>query len=84
MRSESTDWYYKRETYDLLAYIGDVGGIHQLLWLIGGLLIGFLVDRKFNARLVKELYKVQQYSADQSEYYKTEEGKLRGKEHQVL
>ena len=84
LRADNSDKHYKRKTYDLLAYIGDLGGIHQLIWLIGGLLVGFIIERKFNLSLVKELYKVQKYSVDQSEYYKTGAGKLDNKEHHFV
>ena len=40
--------------------------------MIVGYLVGFLIERKFNAELVGQLYKVQKYSIDQSEYYKTD------------
>ena len=35
-------------------------------------MIGNLIERKFNAKLVRDLYKVQTYSKDQSEYYDTD------------
>ena len=52
-----------------MEFLGDLGGIKEILFAIFGYMIGFLIERKFNAKLVGDLYKVQSYSKDQSEYY---------------
>ena len=64
LRSENHTKNYTRRTYDLLSYLGDLGGIYSIIWSLCGLLIGFLIERRFNAALVGELYKVQNYSVD--------------------
>lgn len=63
-RQDETTRNYVRRTYDILDYLGDLGGIFELVWLVFSLSIGFLIARQFNAKLVSDLYKVQEYSVD--------------------
>ena len=69
MRSDEITKNYIRRTYSLLEFLGDIGGIHEILFVILGSLIRFMIERNFNAKLVSDLYKVQKYAVDQSEYY---------------
>ena len=74
LRSDETTRNYTRRTYSLLEFFGDIGGIQEILFTILGFLIGFMLERKFDAKLVGDLYKVQEYSVDQSEFYPTQLG----------
>ena len=64
LRSDNITRNYTRRTYSLLEFFGDLGGIFELVWLIFGLFMGKLVERKFNSKLAEKLYKVQKYSVD--------------------
>ena len=82
LRQDDTSRTYTRKTYDILVYLGFIGGINALLYKLIGFTVGFLIKRQFNQKLVSDLYKVQQYSVDQSEYYKTDKD-VRGPEYNL-
>ena len=63
--------YHKRQTYRLIEYLGDIGGLVQLIWIGGSLLVGFIIERQFKAQMVSETYQIQKYASDQTEYYQT-------------
>ena len=59
----------------MIAWFGDLGGIQQFIWLIINGAIGFLIERRVMSKLVGDLFTVQNYTVDQSEYYATSRGK---------
>ena len=71
LRADEITKNHIRRTYSLLEFLGDLGGIKEILFALFSYMIGFLIERKFNTKLVGDLYKVQSYSKDQSEYYET-------------
>ena len=71
LRSDEITKNYIRRTTSFLEFCGDLGGIQEILFVVFSSLIGYLIERKFDAKLVGDLYKVQTYSRDQSEYYET-------------
>ena len=48
--------HYKRATYKMLDYLGDLGGLLDIVYISGLLLIGFIVEQEFAAALVKDAY----------------------------
>ena len=58
IRSENFSRNYTRRTYGLIEYLGDLGGIQEIIFAVCGYLVGFLIQRMFNAELVQDIYKV--------------------------
>ena len=52
LRAESFERMYKLEYYDLLSYLGDLGGLLDVILIIGCILSGFIASRMFQAALV--------------------------------
>ena len=50
--------YHKRQTYRLIEYLGDIGGLIQLIWIGGNLFVGFIIERQFKAAMVSETYQI--------------------------
>ena len=69
---------YTRSVQSFLGYIGDLGGIIEILMLISAFLISPLVEREIFAALASESYQIQKYTKDQSEYYPSSRGALTG------
>ena len=59
LRAEQLQNTYKREEYDLLQYFGDLGGLLEIVMLIGWYLSFALVSRLFQAALVERTYRWQ-------------------------
>ena len=55
----------------MLAYLGDVGGLIEIVFLTIGGSMAFIIDRNFTAAIIRDVYKVQKYTRDHSEYYKS-------------
>ena len=62
---------YKTEEYDLMQYFGDLGGLLEIVIVIGWYLSFALVSRLFKAALVERTYRYQQYKPDSTQYYET-------------
>lgn len=62
---------YKREEYDVLTYLSDLGGLLDVILLLGVFLSSPFVARLFHAALVKKTYRIQQYLNDMTPYYET-------------
>ena len=56
-RADQIKSYYKREEYDLMQYFGDLGGLLEIVILIGWYLSFALVSRMFKAALVERTYR---------------------------
>ena len=50
--------FYKREKYDILSYLGDLGGIFDILFILGSGATTFFSSRLFLASLISKAYKV--------------------------
>ena len=62
---------YKRIGYDLLTFLGDVGGLLDIVLVMGHMLTMFFAARLFQGALVGEAYKIQNYFTDFSQFYGT-------------
>ena len=62
---------YKREEYDMLTYLGDMGGLLDIIIFVGMCLSSSIVSRLFYAALVKQTYRIQQYMKDMTPYYES-------------
>lgn len=47
---------YSRKIYSILDLLGDVGGLSSSLIAIGGLIIGFVIERLFMGHAIKKIY----------------------------
>ena len=45
IRADNSMKYHRRQTYRLIEYLGDIGGLIQIIWLCGSLVVGFLIER---------------------------------------
>ena len=48
------------EVYDLLTYLGDLGGLFDIAFFIGKLLTMSITAKFFNAALISQAYRIQQ------------------------
>lgn len=48
---------YRRQTYNLLGLVSDLGGLMLILWLIISTLISLFVEHSFTLKAIKKLYK---------------------------
>ena len=53
----------------MLQFLGDIGGLIEIIFLFCSGLVYLIVDRNFKAAIIRDTYKVQKYSRDQSEFY---------------
>ena len=67
----STTMLYKREEYDLLTYFGELGGLLEIVMLVGWYLSFALVSRLLQAALVERTYRQQYYNSNETQYYET-------------
>ena len=59
LRQDEQKRLYKREEYDILTYLGDMGGLLDIILLFGVFLSSKFVNRLFHAALVKQTYRIQ-------------------------
>ena len=64
LRADPSKHFYKRSTDGLLALIGDIGGISEMVMALGAALVSPFIVHFMNSQLVKEVYQVQQYSKE--------------------
>ena len=64
--------HYSQEKYSFLEYLGDLGGLFDVLFLFGLGVTGFLSSKIFVAALINKVYKVQDYYKDFTQYYQTQ------------
>ena len=57
--------------YNLLDYLGDLGGLKEIIFFFGALLTQSIVGRLFMSRLMAKTYKIYHYGEDKSLYYQT-------------
>ena len=62
---------YKREVDDVLTYLGDLGGLLDVLLVMGQILTSLVAHKLFTAALIGKLYRVQEYMRDFTQYYTT-------------
>ena len=69
---------YKREDYDMITFLGDMGGLVKFLSTFGAVLSSPFILRLFYSSLVSHVYRIQAYFKDMSPYYQSsfKDGKL--------
>ena len=70
-RADSEQRFYKREGYDMLTFLGDLGGLFDIIMIIGWGLTSIFAGNLLTAALIGEVYKIQNYFRDSSEFYET-------------
>ena len=70
-RQDDRQMLYKREEYDMLTYLGDLGGLLDIVLLLGVAITSIFVSRLFQAAIVKQAYRVQRYLLDSTPYYES-------------
>lgn len=58
LRQDKQRKFYKREDYDLVTYLGDLGGLFEFLLGFGLVLASPIVSRLFNAAIVAQVYRI--------------------------
>jgi hypothetical protein len=48
--------------------LGDLGGIHDILWLFGLLAVSNIVDHLWIVALIKKIYQLQRYTLDNEKW----------------
>ena len=62
LRNENFNHVYSREYYDLVQYLGDLGGLLDVVLVFGWILTSFFSFRLFQSALVSSTYKLQKYN----------------------
>ena len=57
-RADNAHSVYKRVGYDVLTYLGDLGGMIDIVVVIGALFTGLFASRLFRAALISQAYRV--------------------------
>jgi hypothetical protein len=52
---------YERKVYDILTYLGDIGGLTEALISIGSLIVGFFTQKLFMSKIVRKIYHIRKY-----------------------
>ena len=73
LRADSNSKLYKREDYQLLEYLGDLGGLLDFVILLCWASSHVFVKRLFNAALIQQVYRLQKFLLDTTPYYNTKE-----------
>ena len=63
-RAESAKRVYQRQGYDILAYLGDLGGLLDFLFVVGKVITSIFTSKLFIAALISEAYRIQGYMRD--------------------
>lgn len=66
LRAADSSLFYKREKYDLLDYLGDLGGLKEIVFFIGFLITNQVVHRLLMAHLVATTYRIQNHGVEKS------------------
>lgn len=59
MRAAGITRSYSREGYDVLTYLGDLGGLMDILLVAGQMMTSVFASKLFTAALIGQLYRVQ-------------------------
>ena len=73
LRASSIKRVYKREVVDVLTYLGDLGGLLDVLLVVGQMLTSIVASKLFTAALIGQLYRIQEYMRDFTQYYQTQQ-----------
>ena len=61
MRSDRLFDKYERQVYDILTFLGDIGGLTEALISIGTLIVGFFTQKMFMSKIVRKIYHIRKY-----------------------
>jgi len=67
-RLDDDSRYYERQTYSMLEYLGDLGGLADVMIFAGQIMCFFIVHRLFVGKLIKSVYHIQKYTNDWTDY----------------
>ena len=68
LRQDQYHRFYKHEAYDILTYLGDLGGLYGILYTLGMILTSRFVARMFNATIISQVYGIQTYLNDNTPF----------------
>ena len=74
---------YTRQVGSLLEFLGDIGGLIEIVFITVAGIMTYVIDRKFKAEIITDMYKVQKYSRDISEYYESNTAFENKKKHEI-
>ena len=57
-RAENARRVYQRQGYDILAYLGDLGGLLDVLLVVGKVMTAIFTSKLFIAALISEAYRI--------------------------
>ena len=57
-RAENARRGYQRQGYDILAYLGDLGGLLDVLLVVGKVMTTIFTSKLFIAALISEAYRI--------------------------
>lgn len=58
IRMDARYLIFNRQVYSVLEYLGDIGGLQQMLYLIGLMIITYFSQRLFSSSVMTEMYQV--------------------------
>ena len=64
LRADHTKNIYNRSVGSMLEFLGDIGGLIEIVFLTVASCIVFITERNFKAAMISDTYKVQKYSRD--------------------
>ena len=64
LRSSHTQREYRRETYQLLEYLGDLGGLIDIILILVAFIVNQIIERQFNAAIMGRTFQIQTYNKD--------------------
>ena len=67
----------------MLEFLGDIGGLIEIVGLTIATVMAFIVERRFYGAVISDMYKVQKYTRDNSEYYKSDTAFENKKKHVI-
>lgn len=66
LRADSLTKKYSRENYSILEYLGDLGGLLDILNVVGMILTSVIIDKLWFGQLIREVYYIHGYSENKS------------------
>ena len=64
---------FARENQSVKQYLGDLGGIHDILWVFGLLAVTKVVDHLWIVALIGRIYQLQRYTLDSEKWLEQSE-----------
>ena len=83
LRTSQSVREYNRSVGSMLDFLGDTGGLFEIVALFVYVIIKLVVERNFRAAIISDAYKVQKYNRDQSEYYVSETAHANDDKHEL-